>query len=115
MGEKKSGSPLSISRLTPFLGAEVSGIDLSVATDSDTFNAIRDAFAEHQLLVFRNQTLTPEQQIAFSSNFGEVETFQPHPSIPDCRYQACPVHSSLKWLCLPICSSSVQFVPRICY
>ena len=81
--EKKSGSPLPLSRLTPFLGAEVSGIDLSVATDSDTFNAIRDAFAEHQLLVFRNQTLTPEQQIAFSSNFGEVETFQPHPSIPD--------------------------------
>lgn len=34
IGEKKSGSPLSISRLTPFLGAEVSGIDLSVATDS---------------------------------------------------------------------------------
>ena len=74
---------LSIDRLTEFLGAEATGLALSQPLDGKTFREIRKAFTEHQLLVFRNQTLTPAQQIAFSQNFGELERFPTHSSQPD--------------------------------
>ena len=55
------------------LGAEISGVDLSQKLDEGTFAAISDAFFEHQVVVFRDQRLTPSQQIAFTRRFGELE------------------------------------------
>jgi taurine dioxygenase len=63
--------------LTPAIGAEVSGVDLSRDLDVGTIDTIRAALLEHQLLVFRDQDITPDQQVAFSERFGEVE--DPHP------------------------------------
>jgi taurine dioxygenase len=53
--------------------AEVSGIDLSKPVNDDCFSHIHGAFLEHSILVFRNQTLSNEQHIAFSRRFGEIE------------------------------------------
>lgn len=58
------------------LGARVDGVDLSAELDEETFAVIRAAFLDHQVLVFPNQSLTPERQIRFTSRFGAVE---PHP------------------------------------
>jgi alpha-ketoglutarate-dependent 2,4-dichlorophenoxyacetate dioxygenase len=63
---------LTIRRLHPRFVAEVTGVDLT-ALDERTFGAIRDAFEEHSVLVFRGQTLTDEAQIAFSRRFGPLE------------------------------------------
>jgi alpha-ketoglutarate-dependent taurine dioxygenase len=52
---------------------EVSGIDLSEPQDAETVAALRTALGKHSILVFRQQSLTNEQQIAFSRNFGELE------------------------------------------
>ncbi|HAX76888.1 MAG TPA: hypothetical protein DCY88_13860 [Cyanobacteria bacterium UBA11372] len=71
---------ISIRPLTSFLGAEIQGIDVSMALSTDTLTCLNDALIEHQLVVLRNQTLTVEQQIAFSSNFGKLEQFNPHPN-----------------------------------
>jgi len=57
------------------LGVEVTGLDLSRPIDKATVARLRTALAENCLLLFRNQKLTPEQHIAFSRNFGEL---QPH-------------------------------------
>ena len=54
-------------------GAEVVGVDLSQRLDDAAFDAIQRAFDEHGVAVFRNQNLTPGQQIAFSRRFGEVD------------------------------------------
>ena len=55
------------------LGAEISGVDLSKELDEQSFKQIRDALHEHEVIYFRNQNLTPEQHIAFSRRFGELE------------------------------------------
>ena len=41
-------------------------------SDAD-FDAVHAAWLEHEVLVFRDQELTPEQHIAFSKRFGDLE------------------------------------------
>ena len=53
------------------LGAEISTVDLS-SLDDETFGEIKAAWLEHLVIFFREQTLTPEQQIAFAKRFGEI-------------------------------------------
>ncbi|NKB22542.1 MAG: TauD/TfdA family dioxygenase [Alphaproteobacteria bacterium] len=64
---------MQINRLSDALGAEVIGVDVA-NIDDDAFEAIHTAFLEYQLLVFRDQALAPEPQIAFSKRFGPIET-----------------------------------------
>jgi alpha-ketoglutarate-dependent 2,4-dichlorophenoxyacetate dioxygenase len=65
---------LTITPILPYLGARVEGVDLTRPLDEGTFRAIHDAFQEHSVLVFRDQRLTDEQQMAFSTRFGPLET-----------------------------------------
>jgi len=64
---------ITVTRLGRHLGAEISGVDLSRPLDDATFAQISAAFFEHEVAVLRNQTLTPEQQIAFTRRFGVLE------------------------------------------
>ena len=65
-----------ITPLCGALGAEVHGIDLSQDMDPANCSKIKDAFHENIVLLFREQCLTPAQQVSFTSCFGPVE---PHP------------------------------------
>ncbi|HVY18154.1 MAG TPA: TauD/TfdA family dioxygenase [Rhodopila sp.] len=53
--------------------AEIRAIDLAVPMEAETFDAIRHAFHQHAVLLFRDQDLTPAQHIAFSRRFGALE------------------------------------------
>ncbi len=64
--------------LSGALGLEVCGIDLSQPLTDETVASIRAAFNENHVLVFREQHLTPEQQMAFGRRFGELDT---HPFV----------------------------------
>jgi taurine dioxygenase len=64
---------ISVRKLGRHLGAEIAGVDLRRPLDEVAFAAIADAFFEHQVVVFRDQELTPAQQIAFTRRFGELE------------------------------------------
>jgi taurine dioxygenase len=68
---------LSIEPRSDALGAEVRGVDLSKPVDDATLGEIRDAWHEHLLLIYPDQTLTPEQHIAYSRHFGDLQS---HPS-----------------------------------
>src|SRR3954469_6069464 len=57
------------------LGTEVLGLDLAGPIDDTTIATLRKALADTCLLLFRNQRLTPQEHIAFSRRFGEL---QPH-------------------------------------
>ena len=60
-------------RLTGALGAEIQGIDLSSISDSEIIAELRKALNEHLVIFFRDQTLTPEQLIAFGRRMGSLE------------------------------------------
>jgi taurine dioxygenase len=64
---------LSIQPFDAALGAEINGLDLAESLDDRTFAAVERAYNEHSLLLFRNQQLTPEQHIAFSKRFGDLQ------------------------------------------
>src|SRR5579872_3726732 len=60
--------------LGPGFGVEVRGISiLDVATDAEAYKAVRAAFEEHSLLVFRDQPVADDVQAAFSRAFGPLE------------------------------------------
>lgn len=68
----KIGSP-TIERVSPALGARVTGVDISQELDDETWTAIERAFHEHSVLVFPEQRLTTAQMKRFAGRFGEVE------------------------------------------
>jgi alpha-ketoglutarate-dependent 2,4-dichlorophenoxyacetate dioxygenase len=68
----------SISSLHPLFVAEITGIDLTVPVTREDFQTIWDAFNEYQILVFRDQPFDDDSQIAFSRNFGALETMEAH-------------------------------------
>ena len=65
--------PLIVRRFDAPLGAEVTGLDLSVPLEDADFARIHQAHLDHHVLVFRDQRITPEQQIAFSRRFGTLQ------------------------------------------
>ncbi len=69
---------LQISPMTGVLGAEVDGVDLARDLSDETIAAIRAALCAHHVLVFRDQELSMEQQLAFGRRFGELDT---HPFV----------------------------------
>ena len=70
---------VSISKLHPFIGAEIPGVDLSRPLDGDTRRQIKDAWHEHAVLVFRDQNLTEDDQRRFASYFGPIAKRVPPP------------------------------------
>ena len=65
---------MDIIPLGPGFAAEVRGVTLAdVAADDAVYAAVRAAFEEHSVLVFRDQGVTDEIQLAFSRRFGQPE------------------------------------------
>lgn len=64
-----------IEHLAPFVGSEISGLDLSKPIAPDTLTELRKLWLERKVLFFRDQTLTPDEQIAFTRQFGEVDKY----------------------------------------
>lgn len=64
---------ISIRPVHPRFVGEVSGIDLRQALTRVEVAAIEAGMDEYAVLVFRDQPLDDEQQIAFTANFGELE------------------------------------------
>ena len=68
---------LRVERLTPAIGARISGIDIASDLHEITVAELRSLLLEHKLLVFPGQALTPDTQVAFASRFGELTPNHP--------------------------------------
>jgi taurine dioxygenase len=66
------------------LGAEISGVDISRPLSDEIVAEIRQALLEYLVIFFRNQTLTPPQQLAFARRFGEPMEYPQLKGLPDC-------------------------------
>src|SRR2546427_7753497 len=63
---------ITVRKLHPHFAAEIVGANLR-DVDDPTFVQIRAAFEEHSVLVFHDQHLTDDEQIAFTRRFGPLE------------------------------------------
>ena len=100
---------ISISPLTPSIGAEIGNVDLASPDVAAHVPAIRAALLAHKVIFFRDQHITAEQHIAFARHFGDLEIHpatprdQPRPEIlriahgPDSRGQENYWHSDVTW------------------
>src|SRR3954464_7879643 len=82
--------PMTVRELRPLgpaLGTEAIGVDLSKPLDAETFAWIEAAFAEHPVLVFRDQDLGPGELAAFGRCFGKPKIHSlvdyRHPEFPE--------------------------------
>lgn len=66
---------IAVRPLHAALGAEITGVSPGEFDDAD-FERVRAAFLEHLVVVFRGQSITPAQQVAFTERFGPA---RPHP------------------------------------
>lgn len=70
---------LEFRKMTGHCGAEVRGIDLSQPLGAEVADVLSNALAEHCVLFFRGQSMTPAEQKALGRNFGELHI---HPAWP---------------------------------
>ena len=66
--------PLNTRALSSKFGVAITGTDLSEELDEKLFNEIVDVFVKKQVLVFRDQHIEPQHQVAFSRRFGSQKT-----------------------------------------
>lgn len=77
--------PFEVVRLGGNIGAEVRGLDLRKPLTSAQFEALHAVFVKHEVLVFRDQDITLEQQMAFAQRFGELSVHPFSPNLEDKR------------------------------
>ena len=64
---------IEVRPVSPATGAEILGADIGAELDDSEFATIRAALDTHGVILLRNQTLTPETQVAFPRRLGEPE------------------------------------------
>src|SRR5215468_9961257 len=65
---------IPVKPLHPLFGAEIGHVEIGRPLDDSTFAEIRAAFEDYSLLLFRDQELDDDKQIAFSERCGPLET-----------------------------------------
>jgi taurine dioxygenase len=64
---------LIVKPLSPALGAEIAGVDLREELSTETVAAIVDAWHQYLVILFRNQSLSEEEQLRFARHFGVLQ------------------------------------------
>lgn len=62
---------IDVRKVTPIIGAEITGVDLSQPLGNQQFQEIHDALMDNLVVFFRDQKITVEQHIAFGRRFGD--------------------------------------------
>ncbi|MDE2361696.1 MAG: TauD/TfdA family dioxygenase [Hyphomicrobiales bacterium] len=79
---------IEVRKLTPVIGAEIHGVDLSKDLGNQQFQEIHDALMENLVVFFRDQKMTIDQHKAFGRRFGKLHV---HPNAP----QDLPDHKDI--------------------
>lgn len=77
--QEQTQTDITLSPLSPTIGAEVGNIDLSTPLTAELKQAVYQALLDYKVLFFRDQNITTEQHLAFALNFGKLEV---HPFAP---------------------------------
>ena len=66
------------------LGAEITGVDISLPLDAEVVSEIRNALLSHLVIFFQNQIITPQQQLNFAEQFGIPMEYPQLKGLPEC-------------------------------
>lgn len=69
--ERRNYRHIEVRRVAGALGAELHGVDLARDLADDVVGEIRQAWLDHLVVFFREQKITPAQQLAFARRLGE--------------------------------------------
>lgn len=87
-------STITVSPLSPVIGAEIGGVNIGAGVDDDQLAEIKQAFVEHAVIFFRDQDITPDQHIEFAGRWGKINVnrffraVETHPQIAEVRKEA---------------------------
>jgi taurine dioxygenase len=87
-----SYASISVKPVTPRIGAEISGIDLTAALSNAQVDDLHTSLANHQVLFFRDQKLTLDQQKTLGRHFGELH-IHPNTPGPEGHPEVRPIHA----------------------
>lgn len=74
---------IEVRRISGALGAEITGVDLSVPLSENAAREVRKAFLEHLVIFFRDQPLSESRYMAFATQFGEPVEYPLVKGLPD--------------------------------
>jgi taurine dioxygenase len=74
---------IQVTRVTTAIGALVEGVDLSQELTQPQVDRLGELLAQHQVLFFRDQPLTPQQQVRFAAQFGTLHVHPIYPVLPE--------------------------------
>lgn len=74
---------LDVQPIAGAMGAEVLGVDLSEELDEPTFGEVHQALLDHGAIFFRDQDITPSQQMAFAKRWGSIHLHPHMPCLPN--------------------------------
>lgn len=63
---------VTVTPLSPALGADIGGANIAAGIGDDDFAVIRDAWAQYSVICLPGQDVTEEQQVAFGARFGPL-------------------------------------------
>src|SRR5678816_2161210 len=84
---------IEVRKLTPHIGAEIGGVDLSRPLGNQQFQEVHDALTENLVVFFRDQTLTHDQHKAFGRLFGDLAVHPASPHAPDGHPEILTIHA----------------------
>src|SRR5215475_14110819 len=79
-GHPMTYQTIEVRKLTPHIGAEIRGVDLSNPLGNQQFQDVHDALMDRLVIFFRDQKISIEQHKDFGRRFGKLHM---HPASPD--------------------------------
>ena len=77
-------SHIDVHPVSGALGAEITGVDISLPLDTEVVSEIRKALLNHLVIFFQNQVITPQQQLNFAVQFGLPIEYPQLKGLPEC-------------------------------
>ena len=75
---------INVQPVSGALGAEITGVEITLPLDAEVVEEIRNAFLSHLVIFFQNQVITPQKQLNFAEQFGIPMEYPQLKGLPEC-------------------------------
>ena len=86
---------IEVEPVSPMIGAEISGVDISKPLGNRTYQELHDALMEYQVIFFRDQEMTLDEHKDFGRHFGELH-IHPSAKAPEGHPEIITIHADEK-------------------